>query len=75
MPQRLQHAQLVPGQLHVHVELHVCEGLAREVLERLFQAQRRAFVQILVVVGDEQAAAAVGVLAQHVQLDHVHAVA
>jgi hypothetical protein len=46
---------------------------ARQVLECRYQ--RRARAHILVVVGDEQATAAVGALAQHVQLDHVHAVA
>ena len=43
-------------------------------LERLLEAQRHPRAQVLVVVGHQQAAAAVGVLAEHVELDHVDAV-
>ena len=46
-----------------------------EVLERLLEGERRARAHVLVVVGDEQPPAAVGVLAEHVQLDHVDVVA
>ena len=46
-----------------------------EVLERLLEGEGRARAHVLVVVRHQQAAAAVGVLAEHVQLDHVDVVA
>src|SRR2546421_3899008 len=44
-------------------------------IERLVEGERRAAAHVLVVVGHQQAPAAVGVLAEHVELDHVDAVA
>ncbi len=75
LAQRVEHAQLVAGELDVDIELDAGEGRASEVLERLLEGDRRALARVLVVVRDEQAPAAVGVLAEHVQLDHVDAVA
>src|ERR1700694_2247436 len=43
-------------------------------LEGLLESQRRPRAQVLEIVGDEQATAAVGMLAEHIELDHVHPV-
>ena len=75
LAQRIEHAQLIARELDVDVELDASEGRPGEVRERLLEGERRALAQVLVVVRDQQPAAAVGVLAEHIQLDHVDAVA
>ncbi len=56
------HALAVAGDLHVDVEFDAGELLARQVREPLLERQRRAVVQRLVVVGQQQPSAAVGAL-------------
>ncbi len=51
------------------------ERLAGEVFEGLLERERLALAHVLVVVSEQQPPAAVAVLAQHVELDHVHALA
>ena len=71
--QGIEHAQLVAGQLHVDVQLDIRERGAREVLRLAIEiSEGVSRAHVLVVVGDQQATAAVGMLAQHVELDHVH---
>ena len=63
--------------LEVDVELDAGEGLAVEVVEALFERQRRAPGRVLEVVGEDEAAgvlAVLGALGQDVELHHVAAV-
>ena len=74
LAQRLHHALLVAGELEVDVEFDAVERGAREMREALLE--RRCAVDVLVVVGEQQAPVVrrVLVLGQHVELDHVDAV-
>ena len=67
----LRHLALVAGELHVHVQLHAGVRLAGEVLEPLLERHALAALGVLVVVGKDDPAVAG---AEHVELDHVHAV-
>ena len=69
--QGIDDALLVAGELEVDVELDARVGVGGEVREALLERQRVAAVGGAVVVGEHEAPAAVAVLGQHVELDHV----
>jgi hypothetical protein len=65
--------QLVARGLEVDVELDPLPRVLGEVGEALLERDGLAAGCRVVVVGEDQAARAVAVLGQHVELDHVHA--
>ena len=66
-------ALLVAGQLHVDDQVDAGPRVLDEVGEALLERQRGAALGVRVVVGEQQPAAAVEVLGEDVELDHVDA--